>query len=73
MPIYEYACNACDIEFELLVREDRGQQCPECGSNALTRQFSVPAAHASQSSSSLPVQECGRPRCGDGICRGGLS
>ena len=73
MPIYEYAYNACDIEFELLVREDRGEQCPECGSNALTRQFSVPAAHASQSSSSLPVQGCGRPRCGDGICRGGLS
>ncbi|MFP6753344.1 MAG: zinc ribbon domain-containing protein [Pirellulaceae bacterium] len=73
MPIYEYTCDACDTEFELLVRGDRGQQCPDCGSAALTRQFSVPAAHASRSRASLPVQGCGRPPCGDGVCRGGQS
>jgi putative FmdB family regulatory protein len=71
MPIYEYRCDDCEIDFELLVRGDQQRHCPDCGSGRLTRQLSVPAAHASQGSGSLPAQGCGRPACGDGVCRGG--
>ena len=71
MPIYEYTCEACEADFELLVRGDQECSCPECDSPDLIRQFSVPAAHASGSSAPMLVQGCGRPRCGDGVCRGG--
>ena len=32
MPIYEYKCEKCSCEFELLrsVKEDGGAPCPEC-------------------------------------------
>ncbi|MAZ95298.1 MAG: FmdB family transcriptional regulator [Planctomycetaceae bacterium] len=71
MPIYEYSCDNCEVEFEILVRGDQDQGCPDCGSSHLTRQFSVPAAHSAQSTGSMPVAGCGRPACGDGVCRGG--
>ena len=30
MPIFEYACEKCQSEFELLVRGDDKPACPEC-------------------------------------------
>ncbi len=40
MPIYEYKCNACGHEFDRLCpiskRDDPGE-CPECGSNQVSR------------------------------------
>ena len=30
MPIYEYTCNSCAAEFELLVRDTDEPICPEC-------------------------------------------
>jgi putative FmdB family regulatory protein len=73
MPIYEYHCQRCSSEFELLVRSDEQPSCPECGGRKLEKLLSVPAAH-SASSRSLPICEaprgggCGLPQCGMGGC-----
>jgi putative FmdB family regulatory protein len=73
MPLYEYTCDRCDEEFELLVRNSDPPACPHCGSPRLTKQFSVPAAHVT-GKSSLPLAGgpglCGRPQCMQGGCQG---
>ena len=72
MPIYEYNCTDCSSDFELLVRISEEPACPSCGSGAIEKQLSVPAAHAAENR--LPVCEpsppggCGRPQCGTGGC-----
>jgi len=42
MPIYNYRCNACDAEFELLVplSSETAPACPGCESTDLTRLLS---------------------------------
>jgi putative FmdB family regulatory protein len=42
MPIYEYSCDSCGTEFELLVRGSETPACPECASAELTRKLSLP-------------------------------
>jgi len=42
MPIYEYSCDDCGHEFELLVIRDIEPACPECGERTLTRLLSLP-------------------------------
>lgn len=77
MPIYEYSCEGCAHDFELLIRGDERPECPTCGGRKLTKRFSVPAAHTG-ASSSLPVcgpapspgGNCGLPQCGMGGCQG---
>ena len=76
MPIYEYDCGDCQQTAEILVRsadDERLASCPQCGSDRLTRQMSVPAAPAAGGGSdrSLPVggDDCGRPGgCCGGFC-----
>jgi len=58
MPIYEYKCDACETELELLIRGDETPECSSCGSAKLTKQFSVPSAH-SNGSGSLPMMPRG--------------
>jgi putative FmdB family regulatory protein len=73
MPIYEYQCEACRRDFELLVRSGEDVTCPHCGGRRLVKQFSVPAAH-SASSRDLPIcgaaspEQCGMGDCGSGGC-----
>jgi putative FmdB family regulatory protein len=45
MPIYEYKCQACSHQFELLVRTGTTLACPSCGAEAeqLERLISLPA------------------------------
>ena len=43
MPIFEYRCEGCGHEFELLVLKNTILACPSCASTALERQISVPA------------------------------
>ncbi|MCP3968283.1 MAG: zinc ribbon domain-containing protein [Lentisphaerae bacterium] len=47
MPIFEYKCDFCNSEFELLQRkaEDKAE-CSECGSESVTRKLAAFAAHA---------------------------
>lgn len=42
MPIYEYVCQACQHEFEALVRRGKTPPCPSCGATELERRFSLP-------------------------------
>ena len=73
MPIFEYTCQSCDHDFEVLVRGGESLTCPHCGARRLTKRLSVPAVHRS-SARSLPI--CGAPDsdagpCGPGFCRTG--
>ena len=43
MPIYEYKCQACSHQFELLVRTGTTLACPACGAEQLERLISLPA------------------------------
>ncbi len=76
MPLYEYACEKCDREFELLIRSANDDAaCPECGTTKIRKLLSVPAAHTA-SSASLSVCDsprgggCGLPQCGADRCMG---
>lgn len=44
MPLYDYRCAACGHAFETLVRAGHTPVCPQCGSTALAKQVSAPAA-----------------------------
>lgn len=76
MPLYEFACDACDQTVELLVRNPSDRPtCPVCGDDQLTKLLSVPATPAVRSGGGLPVtrselmgQACGAPRCCGGGC-----
>ncbi|PQO26107.1 zinc ribbon domain-containing protein [Blastopirellula marina] len=75
MPLFEYTCEACQSQFELLVRGSEKPKCPECGSAKLEKAWSVPAAHTGGKSNQLPVcgpmpsgGGCGLPQCGTGGC-----
>ena len=66
MPLFEYACRACDHQFEALVRASETPECPSCHGTSLERRLSVFAAHTngtSTTSAAMPVSPCGA--CGD--------
>ncbi|MFT4688547.1 MAG: FmdB family zinc ribbon protein [Verrucomicrobiia bacterium] len=46
MPIYEFDCDACTKNSEILVRSSdwKGTECPHCGSTLLRKKLSVFAA-----------------------------
>ncbi len=71
MPLYEYVCQSCHQQFELLVRGDQEPACPECGDGELTRLLSVVAAPgrsaAGGAAGGEPPGSCG-PGC---CCHGG--
>ena len=79
MPLFEYTCESCQSQFELLVRGSDKPKCPECGSAKLEKAWSVPAAHTGGKSNELPVcgpmpssgGGCGLPQCGTGGCQFG--
>ncbi len=67
MPLYEYTCNACSQQVELLIRSGETPECPHCHSEKLTRLLSVPAGHVAQGS--LNICDAPRPMpCGMGGC-----
>jgi putative FmdB family regulatory protein len=48
MPLYEYRCTSCAVEFELLVRTGDTPACPTCHGDKLERllsQVSVSSEH----------------------------
>ena len=70
MPIYEFHCDDCDRDSEVLVRssEWRGTKCPHCGSVKLEKKLSVFASSGGEGSdapscSGVPTS-CGK--CGTG-------
>lgn len=46
MPLYDYRCQGCGAESELLVRATTVPACPACGSEALERLMSLPAVRS---------------------------
>ena len=78
MPIYEYTCQGCQRDFEVLLRGGDTATCPSCGGKRLEKKFSVPAAHVQNGSNSLPIcntpreGSCGLPQCGMGGCGSGF-
>jgi len=73
MPLYEYHCQSCAHQFELLVRESTRLECPKCASTELAKQLSVfavsaPAAGGAREFGPSPCGACGDPR-GAGSCR----
>jgi putative FmdB family regulatory protein len=74
MPIYEFHCQKCDSDSEILVRSSRwkGAKCPHCGSTKLEKKLSVfassgAASEAADACSMLPTGKRG----GCGCCCGG--
>ena len=47
MPVYEYSCNACEKQFELLVRKQTVVKCPACQSEDLQKLLSLPTVQSS--------------------------
>lgn len=41
MPLYDYRCDACDKQFELLVRSTDVPACPTCGTLEIKRLISA--------------------------------
>ena len=68
MPLYGYSCNACQNEFETLVRSFGSPSCPACESTDLTRKLSLIAPPA-KSSAEGRVAAGDAPMCdGSGSC-----
>lgn len=73
MPIYEYQCNICKEEFELLVNSDTEIICKDCGSSDLHKKlslFGISAGKAEPSCSSACGGGIEQGTCGSGMCRG---
>jgi len=43
MPIYEYVCRDCNVEFEALIRSGELPICQSCGGESLDKLLSLPA------------------------------
>ena len=66
MPLYEYACQTCETQFEVLVRASETPECPACHGTALERRLSVFAAHTASGSAPARMTSAGScGRCGD--------
>jgi putative FmdB family regulatory protein len=70
VPIYEYACMACESHFEELVRsEGQAVTCPECGAGNVLKQLSTFAVHGAAARASVSAPAAGGSRSG-GCCGG---
>lgn len=69
MPIYEFHCDKCGRDSEILVRSSNwsGTKCPHCGSGKLDKKFSAFAAAGSGGVSGTCETGGGR---GGGCCGG---
>lgn len=55
MPLYDYHCEVCDKQFELLVRSADVPACPTCGTSDIKRLISAiaPAGKAKGTASAM--------------------
>lgn len=75
MPIYEYMCDRCGHEFEVLLRtSEEKPACPACNAQQLTRKLSLPVAHThNHNTPACPVKDfsggaCCPPQCEERGC-----
>ncbi|MBL4883051.1 MAG: zinc ribbon domain-containing protein [Planctomycetaceae bacterium] len=72
MPLFEFRCEQCSNEFELLVRSNEKKSCPQCNSPKLEKLLSAASSRVSGSSlpiASSPCPPSDAPPCGTGCCR----
>jgi len=71
MPIYEFHCEACERDSEILVRSTdwKNAECPHCGSKKLAKKFSTFAASAGGSAPSGKIPNGGGHHCCGGGCQ----
>ncbi len=71
MPIYEFHCEKCERDSEILVRSTdwKGTTCPHCGSAKLAKKLSV-FASANAGGSDAPSGNGGGGGCCGGHCHG---
>jgi putative FmdB family regulatory protein len=50
MPLYEYHCEDCGRESELLVTSNTAPECPQCGGHRLSKLLSIVAASSREGS-----------------------
>jgi len=71
MPIFEYRCKKCELEFETLVLRRETPECPTCHGSKLERLLSTFAAVTGGSRAAASPRgacgSCGDPR-GPGAC-----
>jgi putative FmdB family regulatory protein len=70
MPLFEYRCQSCTQEFEVLVRASERPACPKCASTELEKLISAHAAHVSgglSMASACPPSNA--PPCSPTCCR----
>jgi putative FmdB family regulatory protein len=71
MPLFEFVCQDCESEFELLVGNREMPTCPQCSSKKLEKLMSVTAARTNSPglplTNSCPPPEAGP--CGPSCCR----
>ncbi len=75
MPIYEYKCNQCGEESEILHKSMNIEkvECPQCQSEEMERLISVPGAVMTKSSAPGPMPSCpNAQKCGNNTCPGAL-
>lgn len=65
MPIYEFSCNKCKADFELLIRGSMKPQCPECKSVDVRKKLSLfgMGGGSKQSSSGHSCSGCHKSSC----------
>jgi putative FmdB family regulatory protein len=66
MPLYEYMCQECESQAELLVQGSEQPECPKCGSAKLTKLLSVVAAPAGRDASAASAPNTSGGSCGPG-------
>lgn len=62
MPLYEYACQQCGQQSELLISASTQPTCPQCGGTHLNRLLSIvasPSRGSADASLSPPAGSCG--------------
>jgi putative FmdB family regulatory protein len=62
VPIYEYYCPDCEVEFEKLVKLAEAQavpDCPECGGRHTQKKFSIFATNGSSTGNGVATGSCG--------------
>ena len=72
MPIFEYQCQSCESEFELLVSVREKPECPKCDSKDLEKLMSASVGRVAAGSSLPMAQDCPPPEagpCSPGCCR----
>jgi putative FmdB family regulatory protein len=68
MPIYEFHCEKCEQDSEILVRSSAwaGTKCPHCGSTKIEKKFSTFASSAGGDAPASKSSGGGGHCCGGG-------